>query len=169
MTRTKQNIPLFVEIVIIVILAFIMGTAWNYHTLRDMLSGKAGQSPTKNEPAPSQPSAVPLPLGLQQAKELYDKKKAVFVDARDKNTYTARHIKGAISLPLENFEAALNHFKATTSPNATLIVYCSGFDCHDSMDVGGRLIKAGYANVYVYLGGFPEWKDAGYAIEGVKP
>ncbi len=43
-----------------------------------------------------------------------------------------------------------------------LVVYCSGYDCHDSRDLATRLLAAGYRTVYVFEGGYPEWRDAGY-------
>jgi rhodanese-related sulfurtransferase len=166
----KVNVPLLAEIALIVALAAVVGIAWNHKLLGDVLAGKPVQSQVGKEPS-VQPAttATPLPLGQEQAKGLFDRQEAVFVDARDNTAYAAGHIKGALSLPLGDFNAALPRFKGGVKPGATLVVYCNGFDCHDSMDLGSRLIKAGYGNVYVYLGGFPEWKDAGYAIEGGKP
>jgi 3-mercaptopyruvate sulfurtransferase SseA len=32
------------------------------------------------------------------------------------------------------------------------------------MDLGSRLLEAGYRKVFVFLGGYPEWRDAGYPI-----
>lgn len=170
MIHIKNNIPLFIEMVVIFILASAIGIGWNHQLLRDVLAGKPVQGKVGSETSP-QPTAAatPLPLGLQQAKELYDRREATFVDARDKSDYAAGHIKGALPLPLGDFETRLARFKVEVKPDKTLIVYCNGFDCHDSMNLGNKLIKAGYGNVYVFLGGFPEWKDAGYAVEGGKP
>ncbi|GAB7028267.1 rhodanese-like domain-containing protein [Geotalea toluenoxydans] len=170
MIHIKEKIQLFGEMAIIFILASTIGITWNHQLLRDVLAGKPVQSAGTSETSP-QPTAAttPLPLGLQQTKELYDRREATLVDARDKTDFAAGHIKGALSLPLGDFDASLARFKGQVKPDATLIVYCNGFDCHDSMDLGNRLIKAGYGNVYVFLGGFPEWKDAGYAVEGGKP
>jgi rhodanese-related sulfurtransferase len=32
------------------------------------------------------------------------------------------------------------------------------------MDLAKLLMQAGYTAVYVYEGGFPEWRDAGYPV-----
>lgn len=170
MNQSKKKIPLLAEMAIIVAIASVIGIGWNQKILRHVLAGKPMPTPAKTATTP-QPANVPtpLPLGLEQAKDLHDRKEATFIDARDGKDYAAGHIKGAFSLPLGEFESGLTRLKGVAKPETTLVVYCNGFDCHDSTDLGNRLIKAGYGNVYVYLGGYPEWKDAGYAIEGGKP
>lgn len=164
----KRKIPLAAEMATIVLVAALTGLVWNHRILRDVAADKAIGPATQQTTAPTA-AAAPLPLGLQQAKELYDRKEATFVDARDRGAYAAGHIKGARSLPLGEFDAGIAGFKSAAKPDATLVVYCNGFDCHDSNDLAGRLIKAGYTSVYVFLGGFPEWKDAEYAVEGGTP
>jgi rhodanese-related sulfurtransferase len=48
-----------------------------------------------------------------------------------------------------------------------LVIYCNGYGCPDSFDLGLRLIEAGYRDVRVFEGGLPEWRDAGLpVIEG---
>jgi len=51
----------------------------------------------------------------------------------------------------------------------TLMLYCSGFGCPDSFDLGERLLAEGYLDVRVYEGGFPEWRDAGLPVEKETP
>ena len=87
------------------------------------------------------------------------------MDARSSSSFSEGHIAGAITLPLE--EARKNParpFKAKVPADATVIVYCNGFSCHDSMDLGKILMRAGYSAVYIFEGGFPEWRDAGYPV-----
>ena len=43
-------------------------------------------------------------ISLSAAKEKYDSKKTVFIDARPDNFYNQKHIKGAINLPLPLFD-----------------------------------------------------------------
>lgn len=154
------------EMAVILLVAAAIGLGLNHKLLRNVLAGK----PVQKAAPVSQPAAntSPLPIGLMQAKELFDRQGATFVDARDKESYADGHIKGALSLPLAETDDGMARFKAEVKPQATLVVYCNGFDCHDSIDLGERLIKEGYENVYVFLGGFPEWKDAGYALDGGK-
>ena len=149
------------EICLIVIISASIGVIWNRSLLlsawRGETAGQAQAAPVGEE--------LPMPLGLMQIKEMYDAKQAVIVDARSAASFAEGHIAGAISLPLE--EARKNParpLKVKLSADATIIAYCNGFSCHDSMDLGKILMHAGYATVYVYEGGFPEWRDAGYPL-----
>lgn len=164
----NQKPHILVEMAIIFLLASAAGIGWNHKLLAEAWSGKAVQP--KQEAVPASPQgATPLPLGLMQVKELYDRKEGTFVDARDMETYAAGHIKGARSLPPGEADAGLAAFSIKVRPETTIVVYCNGFDCRDSMELGSRLLKAGYQKVYVFLGGYPEWRDAGYPTEGGKP
>jgi len=164
----NQKPHILVEMAMIFLLAAAAGIGWNHKLLADAWSGKAVQP--KQEAVPASPQGTtPLPLGLMQVKELYDRKEGAFVDARDMETYASRHIKGALSLPSGEADAGLAAFGARVNKETTIVVYCNGFDCHDSMELGSRLLKAGFRRVYVFLGGYPEWRDAGYPTEGGKP
>jgi rhodanese-related sulfurtransferase len=150
---------------VIVVMAAIVGIAWNHKLLYLAWTGQARGGMT----AGTQPQAdIPLPLGLMQVKELYDAKEALFVDARDAGTFAAGHIAGAVSLPVGEFDARLPRFRTTAPAKRLFVVYCNGYDCRDSRELGIKLLRAGYRAVYVFDGGFPEWRDAGYPAEGGK-
>ena len=163
----KRRPHILAELAIIFLIAAVAGIAWNHRLIIAAWSGKTVQPRQANVPTAAQ-GTTPLPLGLAQVKELYDGKEATIVDARDRETFAAGHIKGAISLPLGEADGGLAVFQTRTGAATTIVVYCNGFDCHDSMDLGERLLKAGYRTVYVFLGGYPEWRDAGYPVEGGK-
>ncbi len=158
---------LLAEITTIVLLAAALGIAWNHTLLYNAWTGKGPTTDTAGKEAVSQ-GGVPLPLGLMQVKELFDRREALFVDARDASAFAAGHIAGAVSLPLGEYAARLPRFIAQVPRGTTLVAYCNGYDCHDSRDLGARLLEAGYRTVYVFEGGFPEWRDAGYATAGEK-
>jgi rhodanese-related sulfurtransferase len=107
-----------------------------------------------------------LPLGLMQVKDFYDRREALFVDARDRAVFRQGHIDGAVSLPAGEAERELPGFARRFPPTTLVVVYCNGFGCHDSRSVAERLLRAGYQSVFVYEGGFPEWRDAGYPTGG---
>jgi rhodanese-related sulfurtransferase len=159
----SSSLKLGAELALIFLLSAAAGIAWNHQLLSDAWSGKAVQASQKSAPS-TQQGTTPLPLGLMQVKELYDRKEALIVDARDNPSFAAGHISGALSLPLGEADAGLAAFRAKAPPTATIVVYCNGFDCPDSMDLGSRLLGAGYRKVFVFLGGYPEWRDAGYPI-----
>lgn len=162
---TRQWKKLLFEMAIIILVAVTIGIVWNHRMLMDIYSGKAVES--ASEPAPSrEPSAGLVPTGLMQAREMFNGKDAVFIDAREGSAYRQGHIKGAFSLPVGEFEARLAEFQAKVPPDSTLVIYCSGFGCHDSKIVGEKLLQSGYGQILIFEGGFPEWKDAGLPVEG---
>jgi len=152
------------DMALIVLAAAAIGIAWNRRLLYNAWTGRApaaGQS----APATSPQSGIPLPIGLMQVREVYERKEALFVDARDAGTFAAGHIRGAVSIPVGYSDVRLPVFAASVPTATTLVVYCNGFGCRDSRDLGAKLLKAGYSKVYVFEGGWPEWRDAGLPAE----
>ena len=160
--RTDKK-ELFTEMVLIVLVAAVIGIAWN-HTL--LYHAWTGQAPTDTRKDAQPGTGTPLPLGLMQVKEMYDRKEALFIDARDAVSFASGHIAGALSLPVGAVDARLPRFMIEIHSTRTLVVYCNGYDCHDSRELGALLLHAGYRMVYVFEGGYPEWRDAGYPTEG---
>lgn len=164
-TNWKQ---LFNEIAVIVLLAAIIGCLWNYRLLRNAYRGEqtGAQQPAPTvQTSPAVPTTPgPLPLGLMQVKELFDSREALIIDARDRSAYRAGHIRAARSLPLGEADSLLATFARTIPRDRMLVVYCNGYDCHDSMALAEKLIAAGFRQVYVFEGGYPEWRDAGYPL-----
>jgi rhodanese-related sulfurtransferase len=165
--REPEKKRVFAEMAVIFLIAAAVGIAWNQKLLRQAWTGNAPVSAPLVPAAPLQGN-IPLPLGLLQVKELHERREALFVDARDESAFATGHIAGAVSLPFGKTEMALAKFRRDVPGEQPLVVYCSGYDCHDSRDLATRLLKAGYRTVYVYEGGSPEWRDAGYPLEGGK-
>lgn len=155
------------EMATIIVIAAIIGIAWNYRLLRGVILEQGVQTPqaaTATPPASSAPGVTPLPLGLMQVKELFETGEAVIIDARDRETFRKGHIKGALSLPVGEADGLVPPFAERTPKDRLVIVYCGGYDCHDSRLLGEKLLAAGFGQVFVYEGGFPEWQDAGHPV-----
>ncbi|MCM0080107.1 rhodanese-like domain-containing protein [Geomonas sp. Red32] len=156
------------EIAAIVLIAAVLGIGWNRTLLASAWKGEAAiQQPASPQAQTAQAGGeelVPMPIPLAQVKDMHDGKQAVVIDARSASTFIQGHIAGAVSLPLEEARKNPSSLKGRFSKDATIIAYCNGFSCHDSMDLGKLMMQAGYANVYVYEGGFPEWRDSGYPV-----
>ncbi len=150
---------------LIILFAIAIGITWNYRLLRDAYTGRPSAA-TAAPNVSATPAAVLIPVGLAQVKELYDKKEAVFVDARESSVYSQGHIRGAKSLPLAGLDSALPGFIDKVPYETSLVIYCSGYGCHDSKDLGNKLLQKGYRQILIFEGGYPEWKDAGFPIEG---
>jgi rhodanese-related sulfurtransferase len=74
--------------------------------------------------------------------------------------FNAKHIPGSLHIfnPKE--------VREVLDPNDEIIVYCSGPDCHASVDAFYILREMGYTNVRRYAGGILDWEEAGYPLEG---
>ena len=98
---------------------------------------------------------------------------ALVLDARRTDVYAEGHIAGAKSLPVwedgvAGKIAALLQDKA--DPVLPTVVYCAGGECEDSHLLAQKLWMAGFRNLRVYGGGFPEWAAQGWPVaKGAAP
>ena len=156
------------EIALIFFISAALGIFWNRTLLADAWRGKPTlQAAPPQQAGTTQVEALPMPVGLAQVKEMHDAGQAVLVDARSAGSFAEEHIAGALHLPLEEARKNPASPLKNVPTDAVVITYCNGFSCHDSMDLGKILMQAGYASVYVFEGGLPEWRDAGYPVARV--
>ena len=99
------------------------------------------------------------------ARKLYNSGKFVFVDARSRDDYVEGHIKGAVSLPVGEFDEKIDVFLEEYSPEKAIITYCSGRTCEDSHRLAQLLLEFGYEKINVFIDGYPGWVTRGYPIE----
>ncbi len=104
-------------------------------------------------------------LSLAGAKDRFDKKNCVFLDARKPEEYGDGHISGALNF----YGNELDQFAPSVIPqipdkNKEIIAYCHGGDCDLSLLVAKSLVETGYKHVEIFVGGWPEWKKAGYPL-----
>lgn len=99
------------------------------------------------------------------AKQIFDARRALFVDVRSRETFAEGHIPGAMSLPLGEFDALAADLAATVAADRPIVTYCSGRMCQDSHTAAQWLMALGFENVVVFIDGFPGWKDNGYPVE----
>ena len=102
---------------------------------------------------------------VTSAKKLYDSRRFVFVDARSRDDYDEGHIKGAVSLPVGQFDEKLETFLEQYPPEKPIITYCSGRTCEDSHKLAQLLLQLGYTEISVFIDGFPGWEAEGHPIE----
>jgi len=102
---------------------------------------------------------------VKAAKQIFDKGKAVFLDARSLESFKSGHIKGAESLPLDQFDDLIEMFKKKHPANTFIVTYCSGRTCDDSHRLEELLFDHGYVNVSIFIDGYQGWKAEGYPIE----
>ena len=81
---------------------------------------------------------------------------AIILDSRELKEYEVSHIKDAIQVGYDHFNIEIIE-KQVKDKSKTIVVYCSvGIR---SEDIGEKLEKAGYTNVYNLFGGIFEWKN----------
>lgn len=82
------------------------------------------------------------------------------LDVRPASEYALGHIPGAMNLPFDELEQHLARLPA----DREIVAYCRGPFCILSNEVVGRLRALGY-RVRRLEHGFPEWREAGLAVE----
>ena len=104
--------------------------------------------------------SVPEYINLESAKEMYDRG-IIFIDARDEEEYAEGHIKGAILAP-----STPELVQLFPDRSSAIVTYCSGGDCDVSQELAEQLMYDwDYELIFVFWGGWPEWKTAGYPAE----
>lgn len=151
------------EAIVLVMVAVAAGLSLNYKIVMKAFSGRS-LNETVMQQKVSAPERLPLPVDFADLDTLLAAG-AIFVDARDTDLYRDNHLPGALSLPLGRALQDLAHFQSQVPQEQVLITYCSGFGCPDSFDLGLLLLKAGYVEVWIYEGGYPEWRDRGRPLE----
>lgn len=86
------------------------------------------------------------------------------VDARPAaRKYDIGHIPTAINIPDSQFDQLAPNL-LPQDKSQLVIFYCDGPECMLSHNSAYKAEKLGYTNVRVYVGGFPEWAQAGNLV-----
>lgn len=104
----------------------------------------------------------PVDIRLDFAKALFDKG-YTFIDARDVADYNSGHIRGAVNIPYKEIDKNRNRLEAMAK-DRVYVVYCSA-SCDVSVDMAYFMAKTGFRKVYIFHGGWDEWRNAGYPSE----
>jgi rhodanese-related sulfurtransferase len=110
------------------------------------------------------PAGRQMAISLDEAKNLYQSRSAVFLDARPLEEYTQGHIQGAISIPWHDAEQRVMDVTADLASDAVIITYCDGDTCDLSTDLALFLENLGFSNVRVLVNGWTQWRNAGLPV-----
>ncbi len=103
---------------------------------------------------------------LEETARAVEEGSRILLDARKLEAYQEGHLPTAMPMPVSDFANAFGNLAGLlTSFADPLLVYCSGADCDESVELAAKLRDIGYTNVVVYAGGFDEWKAAGRPVE----
>ena len=156
MIRFKQALR---EAGILILVACALGLVYTSATEKGMFARSVRMKSAQRADVPA-----PSMISRDEAKRLFDSDSALFVDARHYFDFNLGHIKGAISVPLKDYEVRKRALSGV--PNDRLIIaYCDGAECNSSIELSVRLMKDGYRNVRIFFGGWREWVDANLPIE----
>ena len=89
---------------------------------------------------------------------------ALILDARRTKDYEQGHIAHARSFPVweSDIDARVTALVGEGRDGAIpVVLYCSGGDCEDSHMLAQKLFGAGFENLLVYQGGWPDWLKRG--------
>ena len=101
-------------------------------------------------------------IDLKQAFEFFNNN-ITFIDARDIDEYNEGHIPH--SLPNPGFFKLLSNLDTLISKQEPLITYCGDAECGISEELADGLAGEGYKKIFVFLGGWDLWLEAGYPVE----
>lgn len=93
---------------------------------------------------------------LKKAKGMFNAQSALFIDARGKKLYQKGTIMAAMHMPVKKFKKFSKWLPK--DKKAKIVTFCNGIKCEESDHLARKLMDAGYTRVYVYKGGYPEWK-----------
>lgn len=105
---------------------------------------------------------------LADAKSLFDRKAALFIDARSIEDYNAEHIDGAVSLPYDNLKESYEQVLGNVPKDRLIVTYCNDAECSTSTKLADDLVARGHTRVLILLDGLPGWRDAGYPTISVE-
>ncbi|MFQ6605179.1 MAG: rhodanese-like domain-containing protein [Fidelibacterota bacterium] len=100
-------------------------------------------------------------ITLAQAKEFYARG-IPFIDAREWDYYAEGHIAGAYNA--DNYMALVFTLDSLQGRDQPIVTYCDGDECGSSEELAYDLQASGFTNIYIFLGGWSEWKNAGMPI-----
>lgn len=104
-------------------------------------------------------------VSLAQAYALFQKGKALFIDARPPDEYAEIHVPKALNVTPEMLEKKAAANLAGIAKNREIVVYCSQASCDLSLKVAEKLQALGFTRVMAFMGGWRAWNEAGYPAD----
>ncbi len=105
-----------------------------------------------------------LRISLDQARELFRRGTAIFVDARPRRDYLQGHIRGALSLPWQEVDERIADVADRLTDERVIITYCDGERCTLSHHLARYLVDMGYPRVRVLANGWTRWRQSGLPV-----
>ena len=100
------------------------------------------------------------PIDAAELRRRIREEEVTILDVRPPDEYLAGHIKGAISIPIEELERRVRELPTERE----VVAYCRGPYCVYAVEAVGTLRQSGIRAVRMEEG-LPDWKALGYPVE----
>lgn len=104
-------------------------------------------------------------IKFKKAQGMFKAGSALFMDARSEKLYKKGTILGALNVDTKKFSRMKKFLPQ--NKKAKIVTFCNGIKCKHSDELAEMLMKEGYTRVYVYKGGYPEWKEKKQPLMGL--
>jgi rhodanese-related sulfurtransferase len=135
--------------------AALLSFAYTFFTSKGIFSNTS--------PSASIPPSPPM-IHISEAESLFNAGDALFIDARHSFDYRMGHIKGAINIPLAEYEQ-MKDVVNTLQKDKIIVVYCDGAQCNSSIQFAVRLSSDGFTRAKIFFGGWREWEERQLPME----
>ena len=156
MIRFKQALR---ESGFLILVACALGLVYTSATEKGMFARAQRSLSAKRTDVPT-----PSMISRDEAKGFFESGSALFVDARHDFDFNLGHIKGALNVPLKDYDTKKSALDGIPK-DRLIIAYCDGAECNSSIELSVKLMKDGYKNVRIFFGGWREWVDANLPVE----
>jgi rhodanese-related sulfurtransferase len=95
-----------------------------------------------------------------QVKKLLADPTVMVIDARNEHEFAEGHLPKARNIFAMEFQQYIPELIGMNK-DIRIIVYCGGGQCELSHELSNNLIGLGFKKVYIYLGGWDDWKQNG--------
>lgn len=116
----------------------------------------------ERQASPEMPDWPKAPeVSVEEARQAFEEKSALFLDARSPEVYAEGHLPGSLNLFNEKFEDEYPLLEDQIKAAARVIAYCDGIECGRAPEIAGRLLELVDVPVVVFKEGYPAWTKAG--------
>lgn len=99
-------------------------------------------------------------INYSQVKKLMADPSVMILDARNEHEFAEGHLPNSRNIFALEFEQYIPELIGMNK-DIRIIVYCGGGQCELSHELSNNLIGLGFKKIYIYIGGWEDWKKNG--------
>ncbi len=128
------------------------------HNPKDSSPQSRKDVPAQEQAPKAAAPAKALEIRFDQVEKLLTNPDIMLIDARPAREFEQGHIGNAINIYTPEFEQNIGRIIGIPREKP-IIAYCGGGACELSHELAENLVKMGFTRVFVYVGGWNEWKQ----------